>query len=493
MRFCYEFMRVIFIDRFVTSTMTGVPTAISPYMSSERLTSLKTSVEHHFALKSLRKETPLPATQRRPLVLFLLGALLSGLMFHTLEIHDDNLQILRKVHKLLEHGEWSHFGNRGTAVGFVPGSLMTALTAGPMMLVQSPYAAMFVIFLFHALALAALLRVANQIKPAHLASVATPLLLVFWLNPWRVEQSELYNPAYLFLFSSLHLWSALQMREQKNLLFTCLHVCSIGFCFQFHFSAIILLIASGLLVLLKLVRIHWVGFVLGAGLVGLSLVPWAIAYWNQPELAVSVATSSKTFLGRNFLVVYPVLKAISYWFRYGSTYFGRHIFSEITFEWISWGGLQFILYWLFHTLKWGLALITIVISFRWQKEKLRHTFWGTRPLFRFQKNLSPLDWFYRYFFLLFAAMILAAGLSPVEFNHWHLILCFPAIALFMSMKLHFRMHRWAVPKQNKFVLILAVGFTLYNFLAAAGSRSHSLSNNYHELSRPHLECIDSCR
>ena len=63
--------------------------------------------------------------------------------------------------------------------------------------------------------------------------------LLYWLNPWRIEQSEMYNPAYLFLFSTVHLYTALKMKH-KNFWLTFFHVVMIGLCFQTHFSFIIL-------------------------------------------------------------------------------------------------------------------------------------------------------------------------------------------------------------------------------------------------------------
>jgi hypothetical protein len=422
--------------------------------------------------------------------LLVAGTLLSALTFHTLELHDDNLQILRKVHKLLIEGEWAHFGNRGTHVGFVPGSLMTALTALPMKIYYSPYSAMAVIFIFHLLSLLLLARASRKLaEPA--PTLLTCLLLLFWLNPWRVEQSELYNPAYLFLFAALHLWSGLEMKE-RNFWMTFWHICSIGFCFQFHYSALILAFCTLLLWYTRWYRLHWGGVAMAVAAVALSLVPWALASLNRPELAVSIADSSSSFLGRNFLLVYPVLKAISYWIRYGSSYFGRHIFSEIEFAWIQWSLLAFLVSQTFHALKWIAAAATVALHLRWCLQLWRRVRSWNPLTSRRGREHSDLERFYIYMYVLFLSMVLAAGLSPVEFNHWHLLLCFPAISLFVSYKLHLRLQRWSAARTKRFVLLLATVLIVYNMLAAAGSRSHSIQNNYHKSALEYLQCYPHC-
>ncbi|MCB0406577.1 MAG: hypothetical protein KDD34_00155 [Bdellovibrionales bacterium] len=398
-------------------------------------------------------------------------------MFHTLKIHYDNVQILEKVRLLLFEGHWSHFGNRGSGVGFVPGSLMTAVTALPMKLYFSPYSAMVVILLTHILSLGILVKLAKLITGQSLF----PLLVVFyWINPWRVEQSELYNPAYLFLFSTAHMWTSMNMKE-KSFFHTALHIISIGFCVQFHYSAVILAICSFLLLYFRWLKVSWWGFAAGTAIVFASLVPWALAYMNSPELSITVANPNKAIIGRNFLYVYPVLKAVSYWVRYGSTYYARHIFTEIEFSWISWIWLRETLSWVFHILKWPVAAATFFLSLRWSYQRLMSLYKSKiyqRSYDKFQ--LNPRDRYSLYVFYTFIAMVLAAGLSPVEFNHWHFLLCFPPVILFMTLKIDSRLQRMSIHRQKRWLIGVALFFLLSDVFAALGSRSHSIANNYHK-------------
>lgn len=412
-------------------------------------------------------------------ILIILGSVLSMVMFRTLHLHDDNVQILLKVHKLLFEGEWSHFGNRGSGVGFVPGSLMTVITALPMKLWFSPYAAGIGIFLSQLISLF-LLRDCGK-------SFSTPLfggliVLFFWMNPWRIEQMELYNPAYLFLFGSVHLWSGLKMKE-KSFWATLIHVLSIGLCVQIHFSALILGITSLILLYYRWFRVHWFGFICGCTIVVASLIPWFLAYISQPELAITVADPDKAFLGRNFLYVYPILKAALYWVRYCTTYFARHIFTEIHFAWISFEPLKWIVSSIFHSLKWIVALVSLgwSLKIQWQlfKNAKSHSFFK-RSLWTQNNNSEPASiHFKRYLVYLFLGMVLTAGLSPVEFNHWHLILCFPALSVYLSHTLALRLQRMSPQKINRFAIAVTLMFATHALFAALGSRSHSASTSYH--------------
>ncbi len=409
--------------------------------------------------------------------LVILGSALSLTMFHTLELHDDNVQILLKVHKLLFLEEWSHFGNRGSGIGYVPGSAMTAVTALPMKIWFSPYAAGLVIWLSQLLSLGFLYDCSKKFK---LPLTGVLVILFFWLNPWRVEQMELYNPAYLFFFASLHLWTGLKMKE-KNFWATLLHVLSIGLCVQFHFSALILAITSLILLYYRWFKVHWLGFTVGTAVTLLSLLPWYMAYLSQSELAITMSDPDKAFLGRNFLYVYPVLKAILYWVRYSSMYFARHIFTEVEFAWIPWDRLRLSASVVFDMAKWGLALITLIWSL-----KINFQLFKTARKKQFLGSPSKTHWstdahthFQRYLTYLFLGMVITAGLSPVEFNHWHLILCFPAASLFLSLKVAQRIQRKSFSKISKVIVGVTLVFSLHTLFAAFGSRSHSLKTNYH--------------
>ncbi len=408
--------------------------------------------------------------------MILLGLLFSAAFFVTLKIHFDNVQILDKALLLIREGVWTHHGNAGSGVGFVPGTFLTFITAIPMKIYFSPYSAMFVIALFH---LASVFLLKNVLDQVPRPLLFLDFLLIYWLNPWRVEQAELYNPAYLFLFSALHLWTVFHMREKK-FWFTLVNVLAVGFCAQVHFSALILGILSLMLLYVGFIRVHWRGLLAGIVIVLLSLVPYFLELMNKPEVNIEVARSSEAFLGRNLLLVYPVLKAVAYWFRYGSSYFGRHIFSEINFEWLRVDYLQMLLSYSFHILKWVIALGSLYFSFKVNFKNLKMV-WLLKPFKKGEDRTqqSPEDRIRSYGFYLFVSMLLTSALSPVEFNHWHLILCFPLVATWMSLYLNDLRRSLSNKRFQQLFTFIFCCFFLFNMFGYLGSRSHSYLNNFH--------------
>jgi hypothetical protein len=61
-------------------------------------------------------------------------------------------------------------------------------------------------------------------------------------------------------------------------------------------------------------RPHWGGLALGALLAALPLLPWLLAIGEEPAML----PTSKGFLGRGLLLVFPLLRGILYWFRHAS-------------------------------------------------------------------------------------------------------------------------------------------------------------------------------
>lgn len=404
-------------------------------------------------------------TKHLEAILLIVGLLLSVIMFKTLMIHTDNTQLMDKVMQIKTTGEWVHHGNAATKMGALPGSFLTAVTAVPMMLWFSPYAACAIILLCHLIAYFFLRNLGFKLD-AHFNPIY--LVIFFWLNPWRVEQSELYNPGYLFLFSVIHLLSLYQLHiKPKSFWASFWLTVGMGFCFQVHFSVLILGISFLYLFLTKKVKINYWGLASGLVVIGLSLIPWLLQTMAQQQQVLKPA--SDTFLGKNLVLVYPVIKAVIYFFRMGSVYFGRHIFSEINFDWVSIFWLKQGLSYLFHGLKWVLAFVTLMLSFRFFYSQFRN----------YKKEFKTRPFIDHYVLSLFLGVFGAASLSPVEFNHWHFILCLPAILFFIVLKPEGYFVKIWKTQQKSILTITALVFICWNIFASLGSRSHSYLNDYH--------------
>lgn len=413
----------------------------------------------------------------------MVGVFLSALMLKTLRLHTDNTQLMDKSMRLLMDGEWTHFGNMATKVGNIPGSFLTFITSFPMSIYLSAWSACLVVILFHMFSyyfLRKSLYLILEDKAQQLSLGLIFLSLVYWLNPWRVEQVELYNPGFVFLFASIHLWTSMKM-SKKEFWITFLHVLAVGICFQVHFSFLILALVSFFLFVRRQIVVSWKGFFAGTAFVLASLIPFVITKYFSADVLEGQQlqnldfTKSDAYFGRNFVLVYPVLKAVGYFFRMGSAYFGRHIFSEIQFDWIDNENLRFVFHYAFHGIKFVLALTTLLLSFyligRFLKNQYQKRIWKQTVL-----NLEPKNRFSFYFFYLFIAVVVAAGLSPVEFNHWHFVICFPAISLFMIIQ--FLGFERILRHQKKVILGLALTFGLWDVFAAGGSRSHEFRLDY---------------
>jgi len=412
--------------------------------------------------------------------LILLGLGLSAALFVTAKLDGDSVQILAKAIRLHDTGHFTHHGNTASVVGFVPGSFLTAVTAGPMLLWFSPYAALAVIALLHLLALGAL---ASALRDLGRPAVGLDLVPIFWLNPWRLESLQLNSPAYLVPFAALHLWTAYRMRERSFGL-SLLHALGVGFCAQVHYSFAILALLSLVLWRFRFMAVHGGGVALASLVVLASLVPYLVEYWRAPELEIRLARSGSAFVGRNLLLVYPLAKALAYWVRFGSTCFPRPIFSEIDFAWLGDGPARRVAGLAFAVTAWPLAGLTLLASLALNVRALGGVL-GARPFDRTVDRtlLRPAGRLAHYAFYMLAAMLGAVALSPVGMVHWHLLVCFPAVAVLTTLAFNGLRERLS---RRAFASCFAAGlvvFAAFGALAALGSEHHALGADFDETLR----------
>jgi hypothetical protein len=263
----------------------------------------------------MRSTTPTrlsPAAAARAVwLLFALGLGIAVLMVIRSQVGGDQLNLLARGWLLAARGQFIPYGNPMSTGGKAPGGITSLLVGLPLMLWRDHRAPTVLVLLFH---VAAYWLLDGSLK-RHLAPRERVLLaLLYWLNPWQLFFATfLWNPNYLFLFGSLHLWSALAQRERARFWPSFLHVAGLVTAFQIHPSCLLLAVASALLWLRRFFRVQWPGAILG-GLVGaLPLIPWAIEVTAHPAL---VTAAKKGFLGRGLL--YGLPRGVSYWLRYAS-------------------------------------------------------------------------------------------------------------------------------------------------------------------------------
>lgn len=401
---------------------------------------------------------------------FLVGLLLTLLYASNQILTGDQTQMLYKGYLGAYQNTWLAFGNAASAVGNVPGSLSAWIVGGPLLMWDNPWSPM--LFLI-GLRVLAFLLFDSVIKAIFSPSIRLAFIVGFWLNPWLLYDSLLYNPAYLCFFTALHFWTAFKLKNTSSFIYTVLHVLAIGGAMQLHYSWPVLAIISCYLLYRKMAYPCWTGVLTAGLIIGCSLIP----YFQEVMINESISRESDRYIGYGAVHVYPVIKAIFYWIRYGSTLFSNRIITDVSFDWLT--HIQWLQNVLIYSWQAGLYLIgamTVVINAKinWQSWKI------IKPILRRDQPIAD----NKMWLLLFCgatvfAIVINAMLSPITFSYWHLILTFPIALLPMLVFAE----KWKDDNQQYFSLSLiglAVFFVFVNFIASHDSNKYSYKVDYVE-------------
>jgi hypothetical protein len=229
------------------------------------------------------------------------------------QVGGDQLNLLARGWLLAAEGKWISYGNPMSTGGKAPGGITSLLVGLPLLVWKDHRAASALVLVFH---VAAYLILDGTLKRIFSPRERVFLSLLYWLNPWQLYfASFLWNPNYLFLFGSIHLWSGLAQRERGRFWPSFLHGAGLALALQIHASFLLLAVASFLLWLRRYFRAHWGGLIAGGILAGLPLIPWALELSEHPAL---LTEAQKGFLGRGLILVLPLVRGLIYWLRYAS-------------------------------------------------------------------------------------------------------------------------------------------------------------------------------
>ena len=386
----------------------------------------------------------------------------------------DQIQMLQKGYLAAHQNIWLHYGNAASAMGNVPGTLSTLLIALPLQIVDSPYSPMVLLL---ALRLVGFLLFDAIIKKIFSLQVRILFLLICWLNPWFQFESLLYNPSYLFFCSALHFWTAFQLRDKSNWLYSFLHIISIGLALQLHYSWPLLVLISGYLYIKKYIQISWFGIFIAIITIGASLIPYITTVLNEPVLLKNPdQEASARYIGWGGVHVYPVLKSFLYWLRYASLLYPNKLLNGVSFDWVaSHETLRHSFVYLWKGITYAVGGLTLLLAgyanfFCWQKIKSQ--------IFKIHRNnhTDLENWIIHYAFGSVIAVLIAATLSPIVLIYWHLMLVFPfalfpILILFQNKKLGF--------KRTKQILVACLCyFILVNVVASNDSKKYSIHADY---------------
>ncbi|MBI4168648.1 MAG: hypothetical protein HY510_01775 [Acidobacteria bacterium] len=375
----------------------------------------------------------------RPLLvgLFLTGIALSLLLVARSQVGADQLILLARGWLLITDGHWVPFGNPTSRGGAVPGGATAVVVGLPLLVWRDDRAATLLITILHALGywmLDRLLRATAGVPERVLFAV------LYWLNPWRLYYSGfLWNPNYLFFFGAVHAWTVHRQRRQPSGRHSFLLVVTLGLAFQLHPSALLLLVATALLWLRGYFRMQWAACACGAVAVAASLVPWALHSGGDP----ASLPGSGGFAGRGLLFVFPLLRGVLYWLRYGSLWISGKL---VSFDFTRALGPEASA--LVAPLARGIALavavltpgFTILANLRlWRSPVLRR-------LRSIDPDASGRGWIRGYVRWCFVAAVLVFAIAPTTIMNWQVLALFHAavlpIVLWAGAMARTRQRRW---------------------------------------------------
>jgi len=394
----------------------------------------------------------------KPLQIALLtvGLLLNFWAYFHFKIDSDATQLFQKGYTFFKDSTIIFYGSRATEVGFVPGGLLSVLAGFPLKIVNNPIAPMTLILLSQ---LGAYFLIDSILKKHGRTAHRGWWLLLFWLNPWRLLTSYLWNPAYLFFYSALHFWSADKMSEEKHFGYTLLHCCAIGLALQTHLSFILLGLISVFLLCYRKLKLH-LGAVVCFGVLLLgTLVPYFYMLMQDTEHGIS--KTDRIFIGFGLLKVYPFLKGVLYWLRYNSFLFPSSTFALNT-AWLGTGGFALFVSKIWVSIIYiigGLSMVPVIYCQYYFIKKLK-----------VPKNINV------YVKSAFFALLTVSAITPILFSHWYLYLIFiPAqMTVIFSLVKYFECHPIRSKKTYRFITFY---FVLFNIIAVLGSQYFSIDQN----------------
>ncbi len=422
-------------------------------------------------------------------LLICLGFILTALYGYGHFIDGDVIQILSKAHVFVTQGKLIPYGNVSSsgASGNIPGAFLTLSSGLPMKLWFSPWSALTFLAVLHFLGF---LMFRNVMKNFLSPLAVTAVVILFWLNPWRLSEVFLWNPGYIFFASTAHMWSAYHLSKKPSFTFSILHGLSLFLGLQIHPSFIILFFMTMMLLWMKALNPHWLGTLSGIVVGLLSLTPYFLAGLEDPSIFPQPGSGDgKGFLFFGLVYVYPLLKGFWYWILFGSNIFQTHVFHQLDFSWMQAPNLEKIYQFIWTVLKYGVGAFGVIVSFR-----VNYQFWkANKNKFNVMKYKmhSPKDWLSVYTITAFAAAMLATAISPTLPIYWHLLYIWPMALIPLLIK----MDEFGREPNNKktlknYMVVLVLYFATTNVLAGLGSKKHDFRQPFHDLY--FKACLEEC-
>ena len=356
-------------------------------------------------------------------LVFGLGFALSIIMAMRSQIGGDQLMLLELGWKFVANGEWLQYGMPTSAGGRSPGGLMALLMAIPLWIWRDYRSPALFTALLHA---CAFILLAYTLRSTLTRRGMWLLMLLVWLNPWRMYFSaHIWNANLMFIVAVLHLASAQRMAAHKEAWNSCAQALLIALAMQVHTSAAVLAVLSLLLWWKGMIKVHWGGIACGVVLGIASYVPWLLTIHHDPSLT----PGDKGFFLRGLIYVFPLVRGILYWIKMSSLFFTSRM-EDLNFTSMVNDSINTVLVW-FGLAVTYLAYLTILPS-AWAHWRFVRKLWPSvrRPVACPNNQRA---WLRIYIALSMVAAIFCFCISPTTIMFWQVFISIPAATLVLIM------------------------------------------------------------
>jgi hypothetical protein len=341
---------------------------------------------------------------------FALGIALSLVLVARSQVGGDQLNLLARGWLLVARGIWIPYGNPTSAGGDEPGGVTALVVALPLWVWRNHHAAALFVLLSH---IGAYWLIDDVLRRTTTSRERLLFAALYWLNPWRLYFSgHLWNPNFLFLAGALHTWTACRQRVRARWHLSVLHVATIGFAMQLHPSAIVLALASAVLIWTRGLRLHVVGGLIALAAVLASLVPWLHEVARTP----AILPGRHGFIGRGLILVFPLLRGLLYWVRYGSLSVGNQMMQFDFTGLVGVDGDRWLAPAVTLVAK-SVGVVSVAPAVCATVWLLRRA-WRRRQLLRDHRRASGRRWIQHYVVSVFAAAVVMFALAPTTVMLW---------------------------------------------------------------------------
>ena len=381
------------------------------------------------------------------------GAALQVLLWSRQWIYGDQYALLLAGIGVLETGDLPPFAKTMSGGGRVPGALLPLLVAAPLQVWADYRAPGLLIGLSHVAAAAVL---AACIGRALGVRFLAAYLAVYWLSPWRLYHAGfVWEPAYLFLPAALHLASAYRLRERPHAGWSLLHAANLTLALQLHGSFLVLALLTAGLAAVRRIRLDVRGCVLGVLAGALTLIPTAQAFVAGALPQILPGRTDE--LARPLIALVNLPKSLAYWWRLGSLNIGRRLDQTVYAEAAASetgsalaSGLTEIV------IALSTVSVAVAVFASWRYFRRHPSFEPDDP-----DRTSSAEWLRAYAGWCLAALCVAATVSPVPVQGWHVVIAFHAACLPVAAWIHA-----AFTARSPLPRAAAAGFVLLEVIVA---------------------------